>query len=70
MSISSRRNSLRKSSISINSIRNTFTSFSKGITNAKQSSDDIIKGIIYKKILKIKIVIKNMIIYVKKIKKN
>ena len=43
MSISSRRNSLRKSSISINSIRNTFTSFSKGITNAKQSSDDILK---------------------------
>ncbi len=43
MSISIRRNSLRKSSISINSIRNTFTSFSKGITNAKQSSDDILK---------------------------
>ena len=43
MSITSRRNSLRKSSISINSIRNTFTSFSKGITNAKQKSDDILK---------------------------
>ena len=43
MSISIRRNSLRKSSISINSIRNTFTSFSKGITNAKQKSDDILK---------------------------
>ena len=43
MSITSRRNSLRKSSISINSIRNTFASFSKGITNAKQKSDDILK---------------------------
>ena len=43
MSISSRRNSLRKSSISINSIRDTFTSFSKGINNAKQSSNDILK---------------------------
>ena len=43
MSISSRRNSLRKSSISINSIRDTFTSFSKGINNAKQKSNDILK---------------------------
>ena len=43
MSITSRRNSLRKSSISNNSIRNTFASFSKGITNAKQKSDDILK---------------------------
>ena len=43
MSITSRRNSLRKSSISINSISNTFASFSKGITNAKQKSDDILK---------------------------
>ena len=43
MSITSRRNSLRKSSISINSIRNTFASFSKGIINAKQKSDDILK---------------------------
>ena len=43
MSISSRRNSLRKSSISIDSIRKTVSSFTKGISSAKQKSDDIVK---------------------------
>ena len=43
MSISSRRNSLRKSSISIDSIRKTVSSFTKGISSAKQKSEDIVK---------------------------
>ena len=43
MSISSRRNSLRKSSISIDSIRKTVTSFTKGINSANQKSDEIVK---------------------------
>ena len=43
MSISSRRNSLRKTSISINSIRSTFASFSKGISGARQKSQEIVK---------------------------
>ena len=43
MSISSRRNSLRKSSISIDSIRKTVSSFAKGISSAKQKSEDIVK---------------------------
>ena len=43
MSINSRRDSLRKSSISINTIRNSFNSFSKGISGARQKSQEILK---------------------------
>ena len=66
MSISSRRNSLRKSSISINSIRNTFTSFSKGINNAKQSSDDILKQTRETNLFKSKLIRKDSEFFVKR----
>ena len=43
MSISIRRNSLRKSSISIDSIRKTTSSFSRGISSAREQSNAIVK---------------------------
>jgi len=43
MSIFQRRTTLRKTSISINGIRNSFSNFNKGIMGAKSQADDIVR---------------------------